>query len=161
MFLVETYAYFCFSGTRTRRYFWALSEEAQKTKQFAHTKQFCTHKTITSYVVILALSLLLSCKLPARLVTHWQKVRGNVIPLVGFGDLQPLFVLAKMKFIWRVAQKDRWNAGSHSSSCWEAIVFLVSELLYREAHLTSLWEEGTSPFTYFTATKCRLQTNQS
>lgn len=66
-----------------------------------------------------------------------------------------------MKFIWRVAQKDRWNAGSHSSSCWEAIVFLVSELLYREAHLISLWGEGTSPFTYSTATKCRLQTNQS
>lgn len=99
----------------------------------------CTHKTITSYGVDLALSLLLSCKLPARLVTHWRKVRGNVIPLVGFGDLQPLFVLAKTKFIWRVARKDRWNAGSHSSSCWETIVFLVPELLCREAHLTSLW----------------------
>lgn len=122
-------------------------------------KSVCTHKTITSNGVDLALSLLLSCKLPARLVTHWQKVRGNVTPLVGCGDLQPLCVLAKMKVIWRVAPKDRWNAGSHSSSCWEAIVFLVSELLYREAHLTSVWGEGISPFTYSTATKCRLQTN--
>lgn len=95
------------------------------------------------------------------LLVTGKKVRCNVIPLGGFGDLQPLCVLAKMKFIWWVAQKDRWNAGSHSSSCWEAIVFLVSELLYREAHLTSLWGEGTSPFTYSTATKCRLQTNQS
>lgn len=121
----------------------------------------CTHKTITSNGVDLALSLLLSCKLPARLVTHWQKVRGNVTPLVGFGDLQPFCVLAKMKVIWRVAPKDRWNAGSHSSSCWDAIVFFVSELLYREAHLTSVWGEGISPFTYSTATKYRLQTNQS
>lgn len=119
-------------------------------------KSVCTHKTITSYGVDLALSLLLSCKLPARLVTHWWKVRGNVTPLVGFGDLQPLCVLANMKFIWTVAWKDRWNAGSHSSSCWEAIVFLVSELLYREAHPTSVWGEGTSPFTYSTATKCRF-----
>lgn len=76
----------------------------------------CTHKPFTNYRADLALSLLLSCKLPARL-THWQKVRCNVIPLVGFGDLQPLFTLAKVKFIWKVARKDRWNTGSRTNSC--------------------------------------------
>lgn len=105
-----------------------------------------------------AIVLQTSCKT----VTPWQKVRGNVIPLVGFGDLQPLSVLAKMKSIWRVARKDRWNTGSHTTSCWEAIVVSGSELHHRAAHPISLfffWE-GCSPLTYSTVTKCKFQTSQ-
>lgn len=106
-----------------------------------------------------AIVLQTSCKI----VTPWQKVRGNVIPLVGFGDLQPLFVLAKVKFIWRVARKDRWNTGSQSH---HQLLGSYCSLRFRatpqrsSSYFTFFWE-GCSPFICPTVTKCKFQTSRS